>query len=288
MALLVSLKASGGQNQSDSLNIGADKTTIDVSNDYTYIVIANSANDNADTVIGSYGLPKLGQLWNWRKCTSLNATSSTPIVFGGRSTNLWEVVAHYEKIHAQDEDPTTWDPEISWSTETYEEVLKKDMKGKAVKTKCGEPILLTVNRVCPVATITKYQPESYQIPASSVGCVNSGAFMGWPAKSALLKSVGVTYEKINVKGEDRRFAKLTATVVFKNDGTSNPWKEKVLHQGRKCKNRTTGKIEVWQDKQGNTGLVNLDSSGYALDNNEDEQYLEFDVYDDVSFSSLGL
>lgn len=287
MAMLVSLKTSGRAGDRTLEGTGRDKK-ISSGEELTYVVIADNATQNADYVMASAGLPKIGDKLNGRTCRNITATAQGAIRYRGVNTNLWEFKAKFDSPDQTDDDPTELDPEISWSTETYEEVMTKDANGVAVKTACGEPILLTVPRVCPVATITYYKPASYEIAASNVGCVNSGAFMGWPAKSALLKNIGIGYETKTVKDEEVTFAKVTVTIVFKDDGSDNPWRAKVLHQGRKCKDPVTNEIKVWMDKEGNTGLVNLDQNGHALENGEEEQYLEFDIYKAVSFSGLGL
>ena len=292
MARLISIQ-SGGLSGDQTLQQENGTFSLNRTLEIVYTVWGNDEKDTPDSIISTTtGLPTPGTSMYGLYCKKVTAQREKAFT-NGTNAGLWSVTATFDG-EIESLEPTELPPEISWSSETYEEVLREDVedKNKKVQTKCGEPLILTRQLIIPTLTIkrTENAPFNPNTILSYTNTINSGTFWGAPAGHALMAGINATYKQVETSGGEKKwFVDVSYIIKFKQDPNSDhPWKARVLHWGTKFFKNSTDEAQCLIDGSGNVSGVKLDENGYRLADNDEPVYLEFNVYPKKDFGSLRL
>ena len=251
---------------------------------YYYLVVGSSKSEAYLSIINTPGLPLVNTTvspsgYGICKTKSAKQREANPI--------YWDVTCHFssevdERQNNQDPatDPVTWVPIYETKFERLQEIVTKDLNNKAVANSAGQPfeVGLTIGRFIPVWEF--FQLESGSITDEQMAdrneTINSSTFKGKPAKTLLLtimsSVVGFYY------GQRRR---LTQYSIKYN---KRKWKHKRLDVGTVY---LEGTFHLpYLDKDGNVMLGGLNGAGLKVAVGDPPATLEFDIYDDISFSFL--
>lgn len=293
MARIVDEQRSGaGANKRATVNKNGKVTDIEKSFTIVYTVIGE-VDDTAQEITAVAGIPQLGSIREGLVCQRLTSSRKGLVNIGGEVKSNWTVSAEYSN-ELESVDPTEMPPDVRWTSEQYEEVLREDVVNdkKKVVTKCGEPLLLTVKRVIPVLTIrrTENAPFDPTIILNYTNTVNNSAFWGAGAEHALMASIDAQYKQVETVNQGKKwFVDVTYVIKFKFDPNfAKPWKARILHAGTKYFPKAGAEAQKWMDVAGNCGVINLDNNGLKLADNKEPVYLDFNVYRIVSWNGLRL
>lgn len=259
----------------------------------TWYVLADSVDQDDDSILGASGIPVLYTLSNgaYTKGKKAKVLSRVRHPVSGTATELWEVKVDFDSSidpNQDEEDPTNKPAIIRWHGETEDELLEKDpITGDPIETDAGEPILITTPYVMPVLEIKRY--ESYPFNPNTMlnysHRVNSTAFWGAAAGTALMLPMEVDQETI----EGTIYAIVTYRIKFKiKEGIDEPWKARLLHHGFKYRPAAGAKPEIFKDKHGNPATVNLAAGGTLLADGAAADYKEFNRFTKANLNDLSL
>ena len=289
MSIIVDVKQSG---LSGNRELQQDGAKMNIVEDFTrtYTIISDK-NATAISIMGTPGLPQVGSRSGGLMCKKITPSRETLVLINGVTQSKWTVTAEYSS-EVSETDPTELPPEVSWSSEVYEEVLKNDVDDptKKVVTACGEPLILTQRRVMPVLTIkrTEKAPFSPMKILTYTNTINSNEFWGAPKYHALMEGINASYKQVEMTdGSKKWFVDVTYVIKFKFDPNNDqPWRAEVLHHGTKYFKVEGAEAQCWDDGNGNTGTINLDENGYKLADDAEPVYLKFNVYKKMDWSAL--
>lgn len=293
MARIIDEKREGASgNRKATINQNGRVTQIDKDFTIVYMVVGE-VTDTPAVILGLTGIPQVGDIREGLVCQRVTTAKKSQIVENGQIKSLWTVSAEYTN-ELEETEPTELPPEIRWTSEQYEEVLRQDAidNKKKVVTACGEPLLLTAKKVIPVLTIKRTQnaPFSPLVILQYTNTVNSSAFWGAGANTALMASIEAVYKQVDTLNAGKKwFVDVTYVIKFKFDPNfQEPWKARILHAGTKYFPKAGAEAQKWMDVAGNTGVINLDANGLKLADNAAPFYLDFNVYRKADWSSLNL
>ena len=261
---------------------------------YSFIVVATNKDEEYTSVLNATGLPLLGITISpsgYGVCKTSNGTRRDANPF------YWDFVCQFsseveERSSEQNPqtDPTAWVPIYETKFERLQEVVTKDLDGRAVANSAGQPFPmgLTLGRFIPVWEF--YQLEaaiSDEILIDRNETINAGTFKGREPETLLLtvmsSVVGFYY------GARRR---LTQYSLKYNDRT---WTHKRLDIGTVYIGEVYVPGEGIVSKQlpylddGTPQRVfngGLNGEGGKVAKGEPPYVLEFDIYPKISFSFL--
>lgn len=267
----------------------------------TWNVVSESINETYTQAIGNLALPqigtKIGNCW----CKSIKPKETSTIFVNGNPRILWEVEYSFDSDAmagglgggSGEKDPTKWPVEIEWSTETYKELwfYDKSTPPKNFANSVGEPMPIEMDVGCPCLKITRYEPYVWggHWILAVVKHLNSQEFAGFLPGQCLIDEVTATREEIN----GGYYFKVSYKILIRQSETATtyPFKLKLLDQGTKLKEDVQGEEEpqiiTTQQKYGQTKTINLNGSGYPLQEGEPMVELEFEVYPSFDFNDLG-
>ena len=212
-------------------------------------------------------------------------------------STAWEVEVTFETFNPEEVDGTTPDQlplEVTWDSEKETLALTKDLvTGEAVVTAANEPMGAEYTRSIAVLTLKKYYPISFVPQAVKLvyeDTVCNHIFWGYPAKYALMDSITANLaDREDADGNKTYYWEVTYKIKFRNDGTSEPWKLKLMHQGTRYKDKD-GKIVEYVGESGGagSGLINLTVDGHLLPDNGEINYREFNAHRVIAWRSLGI
>lgn len=212
---------------------------------------------------------------------------------GHKWTAAYEVQVSFDN-QVDQEDPEEFEAEVSWESESEQLQLVKDrITEDPVVTANNEPISVEFRNILPVLKLkvwynyNSFSPQAAKYNYENTVC--SSAFWGFPPRSALLDGLSIVrISRENAQGDKIYYWEVSYSIKFRLDGSDNPWKAKVLHQGTLYRTVRGGKIKKYTG-DGGTGLVNLDANGVMLPDTATElNYREFNVYKTADWSSLGI
>lgn len=268
----------------------------------THIVIANSESDSVATVVATSGLPSLYSSKGGAYAITCNPKEQGTVVHpvSGAITILWHIEYEYTSNINPDDGgggsslaPESKPPVISWDSENIKEVLKFDkMTGDPIVTTADEQILVEEDIACPVLEIQRYEvwPFDPSVQLDYVNKINLYTFYGAPQGCAKMQSIKSKEEYINAV----KYAHVTYRIMFKptnpsNGITSHTWTLRLLNQGTMYRERFTDQTpRVYLDLKGKPATVNLDLNGHTLNPGLPPVSLEFNKYDYIDFTPLGL
>lgn len=265
----------------------------------SYIVLADSENEDEEQILDSAFLPRLFSYYAGTWCKKLSAKEERTIFRHpdtGVRTTLWTVKADYDNNFDPSEDaeePTQRTPVVRWSGESEDEVMEEDpITGEPIQTKADEPILLTRPAVHPILEISRY--EGYPFDPDTMlaysHTTNSTTFWGAAVGSALMMPMTVDEEII----DGTKFCRVTYRIKFRiryeaGSMAEDTWKARILHHGFKYRERAGSDPVIFQDKHGNPTTVNLKNlDGTRVPNGDPAEYLEFNRYFKTNFNALSL
>lgn len=212
-------------------------------------------------------------------------------------STAWEVEVTFETLKPDEVDGTTPDQlplEVTWDSEKETLALTKDLvDGKPIVTAANEPMGAEYTRSIAVLTLKKYYPISFVPQAVKLvyeDTICNHTFWGYPAKYALMDSISaVLADREDADGNKTYYWEVTYKIKFRNDGSSEPWKLKLMHQGTRYKNNE-GKIVEYVGESGGagTGLINLTVDGHLLPDNGEINYREFNAHRIIAWHNLGI
>jgi len=189
-----------------------------------YLVRANSINENEDDALNAIGIPALRSLTNGAFLKKKIAREIDSAAL------LWEVECQYDSNISSVDETVIW----SWSSETAEEVLERDIiEGTSVTNSVGEPIIITAPVTIPVLTVERIQPTfDPDTILNFVNRVNSVPFYGAPAKTALMASITDRPENQDGVTARRVTYVVKFNLVFDQDlGEFRGWRARPLNEG---------------------------------------------------------
>lgn len=189
-------------------------------------------------------------------------------------------------------------PEYTWSDVTYTELVDEDAGGEPIVTENDEPINGVTKEFCDqTLTITRnfgfINPFTIHAYRQSV---NSDTFAGYPAGTARL----VGYTATSVKAACYVYWRVNAKVQFRlpyRTTNERAWCKRVLHQGYKVRipiiqsthvvgSEVVNAIDAYRAPSNKPVL--LDEDGYLLAADAAPVWLEWELYDPLPYSGLGL
>ncbi len=287
-------------------------------------VIADTLDDTEDQILDDTPeLPELYEKINGRKCVSRGGgeTGRTIHPLTGVPTALWEISLEFsdavddDQQGGQQEDGENLEnkrPTYEWESETENEVMTEDAVGTAVLTGAGEPIHLELPVRIAVYTKSYYLRRPFEgfdanIMINLNEHLNLFPFKGAPVGCVKVSKIktseetvaGILYDKIQVQ---------MAFKIKKREGEllEHTWQPKVLHEGFKYRDWTTGEIRLnlvagvptklnlinwWRPDGGGTfngaSLDQLKDIG-ILDDDFGAEYLTFQKYPYVNFDDFDI
>lgn len=253
---------------------------------YHYIVQTNDkATTRLNVLYSTPNLPRAGQsvsAYGLAVCTSVDAVRRRDNPY------IWDVTATYSSEVEEGQDsqdpnttPTEWVPIYETKFERLQEVVTKDQSDVAVANSAGQPFQtgLTIGRFIPVW-------EFFQFEASTVTdeqiierneTVNSATFKGRAAKSLLLTVIS---SKVGFYYGVR--LRLTNYSIKYN---SKLWTHKRLDVGTVFVEG--GERKPYLDDDNKTVILGgLDGSGAKVAAGDPPAVLEFDIYQELNFSTF--
>jgi hypothetical protein len=280
------------------------KKKFDISN----YIVADSLDESEESIIASMGIPLytpgVGGVCMGHDVKEVT-TVRHPIT--GVTTVLYEVTAKFDSRVDEEqsfgiEDPTQQEPDISWDSEEYEELVTNDtITGEKIQTKAKEPIVMTREGIRPILIIERY--EEYPFPPIRKylyeGRINAEPFWGAPRLCVLLKRISARKEIVN----QQRLSRVRYEFRFKfgeffvatgdDEEDVGTYTARPLHQGTQYLQEVGGEPVKAKDAEGNEITVNLDEDGLVLPTKDrdgnltEEVYLTFNKYLRADFNDLG-
>lgn len=266
-----------------------------------YVVKADSASDNAATIMATSGVPQFGTVFTGD--TRLGVRQRTPRRIG--NSLLWEITINWssntkkrEEEQEEDQPPTERPPVISGDAEVIRLPFVRDSiftETKPLVASNKQPFLNTPSRdvYVDVLTYTRYEdtfPQAKKVTFQ--GKVNlSDVTVGgvtYGQKQALISRI--SYD--NGSEVDGEWV-WRVTYVFKFhpeavDGSGNGgWMRAFLDQGYFYTDANDN-IQHFADDTDSPTTGNLDGDGGKLDADEDPVFLWFNEFEAVDFTQLNL
>jgi hypothetical protein len=260
-----------------------------------------SNNPNEDPVaVSNYGeIPTLGDSYptdSRAYCVHKSARQGTP----EKERLKWTVTCKYATLTKEQKrridfpNPLDRPYEISSNFQTFTVICEKDIHGDVITNTVGQqfdpPVEKDDSRK--VLTITKnYATHSGALGLAYQNAINSDTFLGAAPKTLRLRNISEhnEFEEYEVNGTpiEVEFWRRTYEFEYKAD----EWTAKPLNQGRY--QLESGELAVIEDADGNPvqDPVPLTTAGVAIAKASlpgAAVFLDFDVYNELPFSALGI
>lgn len=253
---------------------------------YNFIIESDSKNTSRiDILYGTPGFPRVNQTvsaYGLAVCkgTDANRRGDNPYIWDASATFSSEVEEGQDN-QDPNSDPNIWVPVYETKFERLQEVVTKDFANVAVANSAGQPFQtgLTIGRFIPVWEFYQFEPatvtDEQLIERNET--VNTASFKGRAAKTLLLtilsSRVGYYY------GQRRRLSQYSLKYNVRK------WTHKRLDVGTVYLSGSD--LKPYLDADGRTVILGgLDGSGAKVASGSPPATLEFDIYDDISFSFL--
>jgi hypothetical protein len=255
-----------------------------------YVVTMATANADPSSVRLATGVPRIGQSWTMGGVTDAGAlcTEVEPQQ-SDDSPSVWTVTCRWSSDHGdleEEPNPLLRPPTISWSSTREERVEFKDRQGNKYRNTVGDPFdpPPSTQDVHPLLTITRNEASfSAAVAYQYTNAVNSATFYGAAAGYVRINGISASSK---VEGE-YSFWEVTYEIQF------NPRKwvpYEVLNAGPRFKAVAGADPEQNKDKNGipTTTPCLLKEDGTKVAEDGEPYYINFYLYDQVSFSALNL
>ena len=272
-----------GQKRTGSGSVKKNGKTLVYEESYKFFVQTDDPSTTRYEVLSSNAVPKVNVTiggGGFTVCNSVDAERDED------NATIWHVDATFSSDIQEDNsganesqsgDPTTWVPIAELAFETFTEVSYTDAAGNPFDNSAGIPF---ASGIPLVRTLTRYDFAQFEPSTTSIDTiadrnetVNAGSFKGRAAKTLRLQVKGATLGFYY----GYRVWRVNYSLTYKPD----TWKFKVLDVGNTYLD--TGVFKPYLDDEGNRMVGPLNGSGGKATT---ASILEFDKYDDISFSFL--
>lgn len=260
-------------------------------------VLALTATDGT-TSIPAYGAVHPGSSIQFVREKSVSETVS-PLIF--RVTVIYRNAAGFTSRKEPDDNvnPLSRDTEISYSFADEDVQIDEDIDGNAITNSAGEtpdpPITKTVSDLL-IEVVNNESSFSATTAMNYKNKVNSSSFMGFAAGLVKCEDYSGTKMYDSVYGEYWQVRKVFRVRYASVGGVNKGWKKRLLDQGFRETDGTDDagkpkyKAITAADDDGKLIPVSepvlLNGSGAKLADAGTPVWLEYDVYDEASFSGL--
>ena len=266
-----------------------------------YLVQSDDDTNAQQSVAATPGLPQVGNFW--QQGTEINLAARCVNRRVRQITHkIWEVACQFSTSDSSSEDDGTVPPEqrqtvVSWSSETFEEVLEKDVKGIPLVNGVGEPLIQPKEVVIPVGRLERWELnwDHTKIKQYS-NKVNDAAWWIYGPREVLMAGIEATREYI----EDVEYYRVSYVIKIKETApaiVAPPvpervgWDLQLINQGTKYKivvvNEET-KPFVTGTGLRTTGFLKADGTRVDQGAGDPIEYLNFQQYEAVDFDALNL
>lgn len=238
----------------------------------------------------------------WLRCTSVNVRRVSPVLF--------EVTANYDSpvnsANNPDANPIDLAPQIEWTTIASEEPIDEDIHGDPIATVLGEQFdpPLTITKRDLLLRITRnvldFDPGVIVKYTGSGGAVNSDVVLGQPPGCVHVESISAR----SVTDADLSYYTVTLEVAFRRGAprTSDDkaWWRRVKAQGflaavLKADGKLSAMPVMKNGAPASVPALHHTATGIPLDvdattgqYSQDAEWYEFEVYESLPFSALGI
>jgi hypothetical protein len=278
ITLLGQKKVGGGSVKKNGKTLVYEET-------FKYFVKTDDPATTRFQVLSSSAVPRVNVTVGGGGFTICNAVDAER---DAENSTLWHVSATFSSDIQEDNsgadesqsgDPTAWQPIAELAFETFTEVSFTDANGDPFDNSAGIPY---ASGIPLVRTLVRYDFAQFEPSSTSIDTiadrnetVNAGTFNDRAAKTLRLQvkgaSLGYYY--------GFRVWRVNYSLTYKPD----TWKFKVLDVGNTYLD--TGVFKPYLDDDGNRMVGPLNGSGGKATT---ASIIEFDKYDDISFSFLRL
>lgn len=272
-----------GQKRTGGGSVKKNGKTLVYEESYRFFVQTDDPLTTRYEVLSSNAVPKVNVTvggGGFTICNSVDAERDED------NATLWHVDATFSSDIQEDNsganesqsgDPTTWVPIAELAFETFTEVSYTDANGDPFDNSAGIPF---ASGIPLVRTLTRYDFAQFEPATTKIDTiadrnetVNAGTFKGRAAKTLRLQVKGAALGYYY----GYRVWRVNYSLTYKPD----TWKFKVLDVGNTYLD--AGVFKPYLDNDGNRMVGPLDGSGGKATT---ASILEFDKYDDISFSFL--
>jgi hypothetical protein len=261
-----------------------DKGRVSATASRTFTVITQYATDNDLTVKMDSRLPiekTRHPLFPLLFCKAVALTRKTPL--------QWECVASYVSPAYRDTNGPTLQPtEVETFTVTNDEPIDEDVNGRPIATANGERIY-GVSR--PISDLGIRLNKKFRFFDQStfytyIDAVNADTFIGFPPGVLRVVNISASDEWV----DEEPYANVSVEIHARKPYRTTPdkaWWKRVRHEGFYVKKN--GKVVRAKDGAGKERVepVMLNSTGAEKQDQTQADWLEFQVFSTVNFSSMG-
>lgn len=205
----------------------------------------------------------------------------------------WEVTANYQSPPYRDKEngPLSQPTEVETFTITNEEAVDTDINGRLLTTANNETYQ-GVTKALSDLGIRLSRNFAFFDPATFytyINAVNADTFFGFPAGVLRVVNISATQQYY----EDFPYASVSVEIHARrpiNIPAEKAWWKRIKHEGFYVRaSRTSNRITRATDSAGKPVVtpVPLDDYGVKLAESADPTWRFFQIYDTVSFSSMG-
>lgn len=263
-----------------------------------YYVLGDGTYQSEEEIVQAVGIPPLFFSLNGAYCQQVSAKETNTVIhpMTGALTGLWEVECSFDSKVDEDqqnnEDPTSLEPTVTWSTETEEEYIPEDVNGNPIQTTADEPLFVDAPRPRPILNITRfeYYPFDPNVILNYATKLNQNEFYGAPRGCAYM--VGI---EAGEKETEKNFVYCAVTYKIKfkmkkvgGNFVEDQWFLKLPNVGHKMRTLPGADPIVAKDTNGTPITVALDAAGVPLPVGVAPILLDFQVDDYADFNNLSL
>lgn len=260
-----------------------------------YEAVSDSASDTTVDAESSIFLPAIGSQHPSNAFLTVrerNANRESPLYY------LVDVLYSTEATDPENDDPIDTSAKLSFSTVQEEVGIDEDVNGDPLATVLGEPYQ-GLTRVISDLQVTIEKPFLVFDPASFYlfnDRVNSDTFLGFPPGTARVVDIGAD----QVKNANVPHWMIRVVVQFRKPYRTTDeraWWKRVRHEGYYENGGGGGddpRVRATDaNREPTSQPVLLDRNGYKINftngvPDEDPYWLEFQVYEETSFSGMNL
>jgi len=257
----------------------------------TYTVPTTTSDDLDSIYLTTPDLPQVGDIHP--DTTNVIAKKVKPRQIGPL---YWHVDVEWEGEvgpGGKQDSPLNDPPEISWGKVDSQEPIDEDLNGAAIATVNGEPIAgVTKDLSDLVVTIKKnYAAVDLASTHQYLHSVNSDTFLDFAAGTGKMTGFNAK-EKIADNVPGGQYFEVTATVQFRypyQTTAARAWWKRVRHEGYRVKD-ANGDIGIGRTDKGEmiSSPVLLKADGTEETTSANAHFLEFQIYQPLSYGALGL
>jgi len=287
-----------------------------------YYILSDTVNDTAATIMADSNLPTINTEVDGQRVHKVTPKEVSTVIHPDTQVLaiLWEVTVESDSKFDESQTgagggggQTTVEilsqaPVEEWDSIEEEERLSVDpVTGYPFTTVNGEPIVVFRKAVYPLLTVQRierypYNPATIHFLSNKVNSKPfRGAPHGWalmlPPKAELFRFQNDLLSKVTyrVKFRTEDIELFGTTINSQGDTIENsevgPFMVRVLHQGTKHRIKlpdgSLSEPQVWLDKNGNPGTINLDEEGMLKEDVGDPVFIAGRGHREVDFNKLG-